>query len=73
MRWTLTSRLAWDRSHRLGSKLFMGAGLLFIAAGIIGKPWALGVAVGGTVMVTIITVGYSYVIWKGDPNRVPPG
>lgn len=70
--WTLTSRLAWDRSHRLGSKLFMIAGLFFVLTGIIGKPWAIGVAVGGMILVTFILIGYSYVVWKGDPDRVPP-
>ena len=32
--WTLSSKLAWTKTHRLGGWVFMLAGLLFLAAGI---------------------------------------
>ncbi|HEX7880716.1 MAG TPA: SdpI family protein, partial [Candidatus Eisenbacteria bacterium] len=70
--WTLSSRLAWDRSHRLGSKLFMAAGPVFVLAGIVGKPWAFGAAMCVMLAVVLVTVGYSYVVWKNDPDREPP-
>ena len=70
--WTLSSRLSWERSHRLGSRLFMGAGLLFVVAGIVGREWALYAAIAGTAVIALITITYSYLVWKHDPNRVPP-
>jgi uncharacterized membrane protein len=70
--WTLSSRRSWDRSHRLGSRLFMVAGVLFVLAGVVGTPWAFGAAIGSILAVVIVTVAYSYVVWKNDPDREPP-
>jgi uncharacterized membrane protein len=70
--WTLSSRLSWDRSHRLGSRLFMLSGAFFVAAGIIGRPWAFGAAIGSLIAVALVTIGYSYIVWKNDLKREPP-
>jgi len=70
--WTLSSRLSWDRSHRLGSKLFMAAGPVFVLAGLVGKPWAVGAALSVMLLVVLVTVSYSYIVWKNDPDREPP-
>ena len=36
--WTLTSDLAWDRTHRLGGRLFVLEGIVFILLGLVRPP-----------------------------------
>jgi uncharacterized membrane protein len=70
--WTLSSERSWTLTHRFGGRLFVAIGLALIVAGLIRTPWALilaGVIVFGGVCWMIL---YSYIIWRTDPNRVPP-
>jgi len=70
--WTLSSKLAWTKTHRVGGWVFMAAGLLLILAGALNSTAALIVAVALTGVGVLGTVVYSYVLWRGDPDRVPP-
>ena len=65
--WTLSSELAWNKTHRLGGKLFVLQGLVFMAGAIVltGKVWAYLLLGSNLVMVVILMI-YSYSIWKGD-------
>lgn len=69
--WTLTSDLAWDRTHRVGGRLFVVEGLVFIALGVVGvAPEFLAVAiVGGIVVLLVVLFAYSYRVWKADPAK----
>ena len=68
--WTLTSELAWRKTHVLGSRLFVAFGLALIITGIIGATQAMTVVLlGGIVIVLVATTVYSYVVWRGDPDR----
>jgi uncharacterized membrane protein len=69
--WTLTSDLSWTRTHRLGGRLFVLAGLGLIALGILGAgPEVLLVAlVGGLIALLIVIFVYSYRVWQTDPTR----
>jgi uncharacterized membrane protein len=69
--WTLTSDLSWDRTHRLGGRLFVLEGIAFILLGLI-RPASgtfIGVLIGGIVLMLIVLFGYSYRVWKSDPAR----
>ena len=68
--WTLSSELSWKKTHRLGGVLFMVEGVL-IAVGAIAFPGTLWVyLLIGSIVVLLVTVTvYSYVVWKGDPER----
>lgn len=70
--WTLTSKLAWNRTNRAGGWLFILCGFLFLIAALVGRPWALTVPffvmIGGVVVLT----AYSYLLWRRDPDKVPP-
>jgi len=70
--WTLSSKVAWTKTHRVGGWVFMAAGLLLILAGALDSTTALIVAVALTGAGVLGTVVYSYVLWRGDPDRVPP-
>jgi uncharacterized membrane protein len=58
--WTLSSENVWNKTHRLGGKLFVVYGLLMIVTPYL--PEALGVSlfILGAIMVVLGTMGYSY-------------
>lgn len=70
--WTLSSKQSWTKTHRLGGWLFIVLGLIFIAS-TLAKPAAAraiplvltGIALAGLVI-------YSYLVWRTDPNKLPP-
>ena len=69
--WTLTSDLSWDRTHRIGGRLFVLEGVVFIILGLV-RPASgtlIGVLVGGIVLMLVVLFGYSYRVWKTDPAR----
>jgi uncharacterized membrane protein len=70
--WTLSSKRSWTRTHRLAGWVFVWAGLAIMVAGVVQTPFA--VATAGTVLVggILAAVVYSYLVWKDDPDRVPP-
>jgi uncharacterized membrane protein len=70
--WTMSSKMSWVRTHRLGGWLFMALGLLFAATGVF-PPGRFGFVVAGAVIaVVIILFVYSYFVWKADPEKQAP-
>lgn len=69
--WTLSSDLAWNKTHRLGGKLFVLLGLLFIASALLfqGAAWIFWL-VGSTLAMVVVLTIYSYYIWKDDPSAL---
>ncbi len=68
--WTLSSELAWTRTHRLGGYLFMLLGVAVIAAALLapgGVPAFL--LLGGVVVLVPLLFAYSYLVWRDDPER----
>lgn len=71
--WTLTSDLSWDRTHRVGGRLFVLEGIVFILLGAI-RPTpevVFTVLVVGIVVMLVVLFAYSYRVWKADPARRP--
>lgn len=71
--WTLTSDLAWTRTHRIGGRLFVIEGIVLVVLGLIGVSGeAIVVALlGGIALLLVVTFGYSYQVWKSDTGRRP--
>lgn len=69
--WTLASVRSWDATHRLGGRVFAGAGVLLIAMAVVRQEWF--VIAGLVAMFAGLgwTVVYSYLVWKRDPERIP--
>jgi len=67
--WTLSSEMSWEKTHRMGGRLFVLSGILGILLTIflpkVAFPFIL-VAIFGIVLFSIT---YSYLIWKDDPNK----
>jgi len=70
--WTLSSKLSWTKTHRVGGWVFVTAGLLLFLAGAVHSTPALIGAIAATGAGVLGTIVYSYVLWRGDPDRVPP-
>ncbi len=69
--WTLTSDLAWTRTHRLGGRVFVGAGIVIAILGLVGIDgmtlvWVMLGAIG---ILLVVTFAYSYQVWKTDPEK----
>ena len=70
--WTMSSKVSWVRTHRLGGWLFMALGVLFAVTGAF-KLGSFGfVVIGAVVAVVAILFVYSYVVWKADPEKQAP-
>jgi uncharacterized membrane protein len=68
--WTLSSEHSWAKTHRLAGRLFAGLGALTLLAAITGiAELILAVVGGGTGLVVIAVVAYSYLAWRDDPER----
>lgn len=69
--WTLSSELSWNKTHRLGGRLFALLGLVWIFAAWLGFPETaiLWILIGGVFLLVGVTMVYSYLVWKSDPDR----
>ena len=64
--WTLSSDMVWDKTHQLGSILFMASGVLAVIGGLLGGElafWLLFIPLIGS---TIFLVVYSYVLYRNE-------
>jgi len=68
--WTLSSDLAWDKTHRLGGRMFVVSGLIsLVSTFIMGPEAAIYLLVGLGLAITAFVFIYSFVIWKNDPEK----
>jgi len=68
--WTLSSDLAWDKTHRLAGRLFVVVGAAgAVAAWLAPISWTLPLLVGGSLGTTLISVIYSWGVWRTAPDR----
>ena len=66
--WTLSSDRVWEKTHRIGSTLFMLAGAFAIIGSFFGGAtafWTLMIPIFGS---TIFLVIYSYILYKQETN-----
>ena len=67
--WTLTSELSWRRTHRLAGVLFVVLGLALIAVALVARSATALVAGGGAALIALVSVVYSYLVWRTDAAR----
>lgn len=70
--WTLSSKLSWDKTHRLAGWLFMFMGGLFALLALVQTGWmfATVMVLDGLCLVWMFV--YSYLVFRRDPDRTPP-
>ena len=61
--WTLSNEVVWDKTHKVGGKLFKIAGLIGLA-GVFFQPYAVYFIFIPALSVALITVVYSYIAYK---------
>jgi uncharacterized membrane protein len=70
--WTVASDRVWDKTHRLGGKLFMASGLLSLVAAFIGSAQVQFTVLMGSLLMTIAVLTlYSY--WQWRQGRIVEG
>ena len=67
--WTLSSELSWQKTHRLGGRLFILMGLFLMTSVFIQSELWVWVVIGSIMVLTIGLMVYSYGVWKNDPDR----
>lgn len=59
--WTLSSQENWNRTHRLASKLWIAAGLIFIVNGFLEYSGMILILIG---IMVVIPMAYSFALYK---------
>ena len=70
--WTLSSKESWLRTHRVGGWAFVADGLLIMAMAAARIESAKAAAIAVMAATALGLAIYSYVVWRGDPAKVPP-
>jgi uncharacterized membrane protein len=68
--WTLASKRAWLKTHRLGGWLFIAWGVVEMLVGWL-VPSASGLTPALALVLLAILVVYSYLVWHDDPDKLP--
>jgi uncharacterized membrane protein len=66
--WTLSSENVWNKTHRLGAKLFVVWGLALIAAPWLKPTIAMGILFGGIIIIIAWTSIYSYSLFNKEKS-----
>ncbi len=62
--WTLANEEVWQRTHRLGSKIWVIGGLVCLAMSVVNSSWGAIIFFISLMGMTIIPIVYSYVIFE---------
>jgi uncharacterized membrane protein len=64
--WTLSSDSVWDKTHQLGSVLFMASGTMAIIGGFFGGMTAFWLMFVPLIGSSLFLVAYSYVLYRAE-------
>jgi len=67
--WTLSSDVVWNKSHRLGGKMFMLAGVLMMIDGFVARALQLPLLIALISMVAIVPIVYSYIVYRKEKRE----
>lgn len=63
--WTIVNDVVWEKTHRVGGRLFVACGLLTVAVCPWAPDWAcFGALIGGTIVVAVWSMLYSLVCYR---------
>ena len=68
--WTLSSETVWNKTHRVGGKIFILGGLLMIAAGLVPLAWRLPIFIADIIMLLFGTIVYSYIVYLQEKKKL---
>ena len=67
--WTLTSDLSWNKTHRLGGRLFVLAGCVGLLGQVISFANPVSVLISVLIPIVLFLFAYSYLVWRDDPHK----
>jgi len=68
--WTLSSDITWEKTHRLGGRLFMVAGIIsLMGVFVLDILWITMLLTLIVCAVGITSIVYSYFVWQNAPDR----
>ena len=67
--WTLSSETVWNKTHRLGGKLFILAGLGLMAEPLLPLAWRLPVFIIFLLLIVFAAFVYSYLLYRQETRR----
>ena len=67
--WTLTNDRVWERTHRLGGFMFVGAGVVVMLVAVAPVWLAMPLIVTTAVVASVVPLVYSYFAWKQETTR----
>ena len=62
--WTLSDEVVWDRTNRLGGRLFTGVGVVTFACTFLPAPYDILVMLAATLLVLPVVLVYSYALYR---------
>ena len=66
--WTLSSDRVWEKTHRVGGRVFVAGGILIVLGALLMAQWAQVVLLAVTMFCTAIVLIYSYLEWKREQS-----
>lgn len=67
--WTLSSDLAWERTHRLAGRLFVAVGIVGAITSVVEPAAGVSVLIAGVLTAALASVVYSYLVWRQAPDK----
>lgn len=68
--WTLADEVVWERTNRLGGRLFAGAGVITLLGALLPGPANLLVMLGVLAVITVVMMVYPFLLYR---SRHPEG
>jgi len=62
--WTLSSDEVWDKTHKIGGKIFMAFGVLSLVSVIFGSVVNFVVVIFGAILSAVVMMIYSYLAFR---------
>lgn len=71
--WTLASEEVWIKTHRLGGKLMVAAGLVTIVAALLPIPpdLLMTIMIAAITIAALVPAAYSYLLWRKEKADQP--
>lgn len=67
--WTLSSPVVWEKTHRLGSRLFKASAGVMLLGLIVSPDVAFTIMIGAILLTTIVLIFYSYFAYQEEKSR----
>jgi len=64
--WTMSSESVWNKTHRMGGKVFIISGILLASNAFLPAQWRNFIFIFTILFILIGTIGYSYLVYQNE-------